>query len=264
VPESNPEQFPLVAARGKTREELLAVLQRSREIVGDLHEKRVRLEKKARQRARTGRELDNLMKQREELADHAIAKRWPKDPFECDVQSRVRCGFPPDCWLPWRLTEKWKASLYPKEPSAEAIRQWQDIMEKVAALAYALGHRETASRVLEELAHDLDLLRQNAASQIVLGDQHSGKGKSGLDTFDGGNAGIKYRQSRSEQEIVKLIREVGIRLTTTQLLSELNKRNNHEASEGTTKNALSALTRAGVLNNRSDVRPRGYGFPDWK
>ena len=33
--------------------------------------------------------------------------------------------------------------------------------------------------------------------------------------------------------------------------------------ESTTRNALAALVREKKLTNRSDVRPKGYGLPDW-
>jgi len=60
-----------------------------------------------------------------------------------------------------------------------------------------------------------------------------------------------------EAAIVALLREVGHRLTTSQILSEFSKRNEPKA-ESTTKLKLSQLVRRRVLNNRSDSQPRGY------
>lgn len=65
-----------------------------------------------------------------------------------------------------------------------------------------------------------------------------------------------------EAAIVALLREVGYRLTTSQILSEFSKRNDVKA-ESTTKLKLSQLVRRKVLSNRSDSQPRGYGFPEW-
>lgn len=65
-------------------------------------------------------------------------------------------------------------------------------------------------------------------------------------------------ENPTEKEIVEALRKVGHRMTTDVLLTK--------AIGGTTsyaKGVLANLVRRGVLNNRSDVRPRGYGFPDW-
>jgi len=73
---------------------------------------------------------------------------------------------------------------------------------------------------------------------------------------------IAYTPSNFEQQLIDMITEVGKRLTTNQVLAELNKRHG-PTSEGTTKSALATLTRAGILNNRSDLKPKGYGLPGW-
>jgi hypothetical protein len=70
------------------------------------------------------------------------------------------------------------------------------------------------------------------------------------------------RLSPREQEIVDLLREKGRRLTTTQILEELEKRGKIP-SVGTTKNALATLVRNNTLNSRQDTRGRGYGLPEW-
>ena len=66
-----------------------------------------------------------------------------------------------------------------------------------------------------------------------------------------------------EQAIIDLIRSVGHRLTTSQLLSEFEHRGQIKA-ESTIKLKLGRMVRAGLLTNRQDVRPpKGYGLPEW-
>jgi hypothetical protein len=66
-----------------------------------------------------------------------------------------------------------------------------------------------------------------------------------------------------EREVIELIRSVGHRLTTTQLLSEFGQRGQIKA-ESTVKLKLSRMVAAGLLTNRQDVRPhKGYGLPEW-
>lgn len=65
-----------------------------------------------------------------------------------------------------------------------------------------------------------------------------------------------------EKEIIALLNAAGRRLTTQQILDEF-KRLGRIKSVGTTKLKLSALRDKGTINNRTDVRPRGYGLPTW-
>lgn len=65
-----------------------------------------------------------------------------------------------------------------------------------------------------------------------------------------------------EEAIVGLIVSVGHRLTTTQILSEFNRRGIIKA-ESTIKGKLAQLTKREVLVNRSDTSPKGYGLPEW-
>ena len=65
-----------------------------------------------------------------------------------------------------------------------------------------------------------------------------------------------------ERLIVELLRSVGRRLTTGQILSEFSQRDQIKA-ESTTKLKLSSLVKKGVLTNRQDVRPAGYGLSEW-
>jgi hypothetical protein len=70
------------------------------------------------------------------------------------------------------------------------------------------------------------------------------------------------RLSPREQEIVDLLHTKCRRMTTAEILKALGAAGKYP-SFGTTKNALAALVRNGALTNRQDVRPPGYGLPEW-
>lgn len=74
--------------------------------------------------------------------------------------------------------------------------------------------------------------------------------------------GTGERLSASEQRIVDTIRSAGHRLTTTEIISAL-ERDFGPTSEGTTKQSLAVLVRRELLTNRQDTTPKGYGLPDW-
>ena len=65
-----------------------------------------------------------------------------------------------------------------------------------------------------------------------------------------------------EQDIVGLIVEARHRMTTTQILDEF-ARGNVPKGDSTIKGKLAQLTKRGVLVNRSDTNPKGYGLPEW-
>ena len=67
------------------------------------------------------------------------------------------------------------------------------------------------------------------------------------------------RLSNSEIAIIKVLKHSGKRLTTKELLSALEN-DCGAASEGTTKVTLAGLVRRGLLTNRQDVSPKGYGL----
>jgi hypothetical protein len=64
----------------------------------------------------------------------------------------------------------------------------------------------------------------------------------------------------TQRRILDIIRKRGCRMTTREILSELEKVEG-AASEGVVKQMLAELVRRRILDNRQDVRPRGYGFP---
>jgi hypothetical protein len=69
-------------------------------------------------------------------------------------------------------------------------------------------------------------------------------------------------ERKPDRQIIETLRAVGHRLTTTQLLEEMSKRELHPA-ESTIKKRLAVMTGDGRLNNDPKAKPRGYGLPEW-
>lgn len=67
---------------------------------------------------------------------------------------------------------------------------------------------------------------------------------------------------KDEQDILDLLREVGHRLTTMQILAEFNFRKNPKGGS-TIKAKLSGLVKRGLLRNSHLHKPGGYGLPEW-
>jgi hypothetical protein len=65
-----------------------------------------------------------------------------------------------------------------------------------------------------------------------------------------------------ERDIRQTLTEANRRLTTTPLIGEMQQRD-REYGESTIKQALARMVGRGDLNNRQDVRPKGYGLPEW-
>jgi hypothetical protein len=70
------------------------------------------------------------------------------------------------------------------------------------------------------------------------------------------------RLSESELRIVKVLHNNGARMTSSQIIAVLDRDNGGCTSEGTTKVTLASLGRRGILDNRQDVKPNGYGLTD--
>jgi hypothetical protein len=68
--------------------------------------------------------------------------------------------------------------------------------------------------------------------------------------------------SECKQDITKVLHEKNHRLTTSQILRELRV-NGMIWGESTVKRALADMVRDHELNNRTGIRPRGYGLPAW-
>jgi hypothetical protein len=71
------------------------------------------------------------------------------------------------------------------------------------------------------------------------------------------------RLNPRETLIVTVIRMAGRRLTTEGVLRELDRLPTPPGGEGYTKQCLASLGNRGILNNRRDTNPPGYGFPEW-
>jgi hypothetical protein len=65
-----------------------------------------------------------------------------------------------------------------------------------------------------------------------------------------------------QEHCIEILREAGHRLTQSQILAALAKRDYHDG-ESTVKLALAQMTRNGQLTKDPDSNPRGYGLPEW-
>ncbi len=69
-------------------------------------------------------------------------------------------------------------------------------------------------------------------------------------------------QGARRQAILRVLSARGHRMTITPLMVELGEQG-HEWSQRTIEKDLNALKAEGRVNNRTDVKPQGYGFPEW-
>jgi hypothetical protein len=69
------------------------------------------------------------------------------------------------------------------------------------------------------------------------------------------------RLSEAEERIVNVLREAGERMSTMEILTALENKD-RAVSQGTTKVTLATLVRRGILTNRRDVDPPGYGLQE--
>ncbi len=65
-------------------------------------------------------------------------------------------------------------------------------------------------------------------------------------------------------EVITVLKAAGHRMTVTQVAAAMNASGTPRA-DGVLRNTLTYFTRedVAILNNRTDVRPRGYGLPEW-
>lgn len=68
-------------------------------------------------------------------------------------------------------------------------------------------------------------------------------------------------RSGCAEDILTVVREAGHRMTTSQIMDELERRN-MLWGERTVKGALAVLVQEGKLTNDQNARPRGYGIPE--
>lgn len=82
------------------------------------------------------------------------------------------------------------------------------------------------------------------------------------DAASGDEGSRRPKLSEAEQRIIGVVRNEGMRMTTKAILAAI-ERQQGAVSEGTTKVCLATLVRRGLLTNRQDVIPKGYGLPEW-
>jgi hypothetical protein len=75
-------------------------------------------------------------------------------------------------------------------------------------------------------------------------------------------ANLSRFDRESDRLIEKTLRTVGHRLTTTELIAEMDKLGLNP-SESTVKKRLAAMVKEKRLDNEPKARPRGYGLPEW-
>jgi hypothetical protein len=67
----------------------------------------------------------------------------------------------------------------------------------------------------------------------------------------------------AERDVVFVLSEVGHRLTGEEMADELERRNLIYSRKGMFE-VMARMVKTGVLDNRKDVRPRGYGLVAWE
>jgi hypothetical protein len=65
-----------------------------------------------------------------------------------------------------------------------------------------------------------------------------------------------------QADILATLAEAGRRLTTTKLLTAMHAAG-RTWGDSTVRVALAAMVRKGIITNRIDTEPRGYGLPEW-
>ena len=64
------------------------------------------------------------------------------------------------------------------------------------------------------------------------------------------------------EDCLSVLRRTQKRHTVTAMLDALSRAGSDHA-DGVVRHTLAYYTRTGVLANRQDVRPKGYGLPEW-
>ena len=71
------------------------------------------------------------------------------------------------------------------------------------------------------------------------------------------------RLTPTQTNILDILVRADRRMTGSEITSRLFE-SHGPVGTSTVKGALSDLTRHGYLTNRQDVRPKGYGLPEWE
>jgi hypothetical protein len=145
--------------------------------------------------------------------------------------------------------ERLTATVSPKETGETLARASAADLRAIEEPAQTNG--KTTERPLAESA---DLTAGNGQTTA------SGNGQTEAPLVVTAN---ETRLSPSEQNIRDVLKNAGHRMTTDRIIAALEVKHG-AASTGTTKNALAGMVRNGHLDNRRDVKPAGYGLPEWK
>lgn len=212
------EAYPLVGIRGPSREQLLARVKRSKELVKDFHERRAReqalrlaglsetasekggetiaeLMRKFDPDTPAGRELrektGSLADLQDEIKDLLASGEGnePPDPYDFEQLALIRLGFPPDFWLPSELAKDWHGDDYPKHASREAVEQWLALMKNAARLVRAAGRYDSDGRILDTLAHNAELLRRHDP-RLVSADDPNAESENWITVSDAGHLAV--------------------------------------------------------------------------
>jgi hypothetical protein len=146
--------------------------------------------------------------------------------------------------------------------SSPNVKYWQDVaLAEIVRLEPACKG-ECVDAVLELMGAFYGCLRVFVAVAAALRQKES----PNSDHKQSPNADqadiLKERLTPQMQDLVDAVRETGHRITGDEIRGVLAKKGK-VVSVGTTSIYLAALTRAGILTNRQDVRPRGYALPEW-
>lgn len=236
--------FPLVAQRGKTRKHLRATVKRSQKIIKSRHRKRAPRELIARRQAKTSEELTKMLERIDEDFDKSEQDR---STLGLEEVALVRNGFPSDFWLSWEVAREWRSNLYPKVPTREAVKQWQTRLKQIAARAFVGDIVGTATRILDDLAHDLELLRQYDPEIIQ---QAMRKAEGGDLVFKAGDENAeKGGDGEHAEEPLRPSREKAYRLFQWAMEQNPNLKTDRDVYDW--------------LNERTDVPEELPNFPTW-
>jgi hypothetical protein len=111
--------------------------------------------------------------------------------------------------------------------------------------------KDIPSELVNTLATDSPSIRSDRTS-----------GKPGTDQTTQGESKSGVSERRSDREIIETLREKGRRLTTTELIAEMETRGLNP-SESTVKKRLAELVKDKALDKDPNAKPRGYGLPEW-
>jgi hypothetical protein len=111
-----------------------------------------------------------LVIDRDTVAFRHAAKKYTWRPWSMcrelteEEEALLNFSLPHDFWMPAKLSHDWKTMQIPKSATMEAIAQWESLIRETAnaVLDYrnSPDFQETGKRMLNDLEHDLELIRQ--------------------------------------------------------------------------------------------------------